>query len=99
MVDCRESGIVHEIVVPTCSYRMGVPEMALGLATFHSDGTMVYQNLWLPSRFANLLLYAAAVALCSLLCCVGGIRSRRRFRRLSKRRRSSGPDPSYSKLI
>ena len=92
---------MHEIVVPTCSYRMGVPEMALGLATFKFNsgggGTMVYHNLWLPSRFGNLILYAAAVAVCSVLCCVSGIRSRRRYRRLSARR-SSGPDP-YSKLI
>ena len=100
---------MHEIVVPTCSYRMGVPEMAFGLATFKFDGgvggkggggggTMVYHNLWLPSRFGNLILYAAAVAVCLVLCCVGGIRSRHRYRRLSVRRRSSGPDP-YSKLI
>ena len=95
---------MHEIVVPTCSYRMGVPEMAFGLATFKFNGggggggMMVYHNLWLPSRFGNLIMYAAAVAVCLVLCCVGGIRSRRRYRRLSTRRRSSGPDP-YSKLI
>ena len=61
-------------------------------------GVMVYHNLWLPSRFGHLILYAAAVAVCLVLCCVGGIRSRRRYRRLSTKRRSSGPDP-YSKLI
>ena len=41
---------VMEVVVPTTSYRMGVPNMGLGLVTVSSQGDMFYTNLWLPSR-------------------------------------------------
>ena len=39
-----------EVVVPTASYRMGVPSMGLGLVTISSQGHVFYTNLWLPSR-------------------------------------------------
>ena len=44
--------IMHEINVPTASYRMGVAEMALGLAVIdmNQSETVFYVNLWLPSR-------------------------------------------------
>ena len=42
---------VGEIVVPTTSYRMGVPNMGLGLLTVSGQGEIFYTNLWLPSRF------------------------------------------------
>ena len=38
------------MVVPTASYRMGVPSMGLGLVTISSQGHVFYTNLWLPSR-------------------------------------------------
>ena len=56
MGDDTELGIgklssdVWEIVVPTTSYRMGVPSMGLGLVTVSSQGEIFYTNLWLPSR-------------------------------------------------
>ena len=41
---------VVEVVVPTTSYRMGVPNMALGLAVVTKGGLVQYSNLWLPPR-------------------------------------------------
>ena len=41
---------VVEVVVPTTSYRMGVPSMALGLAMVTRHRLVHYSNLWLPPR-------------------------------------------------
>ena len=79
---------MHEINVPTCSYRMGVKEMAFGLAAFDfASGDVTYVNLWLPSRFSLLYLYIMAVILAWFLFVLG-----KRFpppRRGGSRRRSS----------
>ena len=40
-----------EVVVPTCSYRMGVQQMGLGVARLNKQGDVFYANLWLPSRW------------------------------------------------
>ena len=45
------TGDVSEIVIPTASYRMGVPHMGLGLVSVTSQGDVFYTNLWLPSRY------------------------------------------------
>jgi len=52
-----ESDVLHEINVPTASYRMGMREMALGLAVIDLNQSpesppliLWYANLWLPSR-------------------------------------------------
>ena len=45
------TGDVNEIVIPTASYRMGVPHMGLGLVSVTSQGDVFYTNLWLPSRY------------------------------------------------
>ena len=42
---------VWEVVVPTCSYRMGVQQMGLGVARLNKQGDVFYANLWLPSRW------------------------------------------------
>ena len=59
------SSLVWEVVVPTCSYRMGVQvriekvyihtftpnqEMGLGLMVVSKSGETFYANLWLPGR-------------------------------------------------
>ena len=31
-LDIRSRKLLHEIVIPTCSYRMGVPDMGYGFA-------------------------------------------------------------------
>ena len=116
--------ILHEIVVPTCSYRMGVKEMAFGIAAVNlnsiNDKTeekieLIYANLWLPSRFALLFVYLAALISSAAIFLIGRIQRIRRGRRdlpgswRSKRRSSSNsPSPHrrstsrnsyYSKLV
>jgi len=56
-----------EVVVPAVSYRMGVPDMAFGVATISRDGAVTYANLWLPKRFSVLRLYFfSALIVCSI---------------------------------
>ncbi|KAK7579886.1 hypothetical protein V9T40_000515 [Parthenolecanium corni] len=50
--------IVTEIVVPTCSYRMGVADMGYSVIVYgENSAEITYYVLWLPSRFILLLLY------------------------------------------
>ncbi|XP_058055447.1 uncharacterized protein LOC131206876 [Anopheles bellator] len=47
-----------EIIVPTCSYRMGVPDIGYGYAVI--DGTTLkYTVLWTTRRFYQLISYVA----------------------------------------
>lgn len=103
---------LHEIMVPTCSYRMGVREMALGLAVIDLGGPKwnateaLYANLWLPSRFALLFVYVAAISVSLVVFTLGRIKrcgregwspsdlwlsSRRRPRRRHSSSASSSP--------
>lgn len=104
---------IHEIIVPTCSYRMGVKEMALGLATVTFDqddaAEITYHNLWLPSRFPLLFVYLAALSMSGTLFLIGRVKRRTRRSSMSgsgsstpKRRRGSLGSKSnahYSKLV
>lgn len=49
--------VLHEILVPTCSYRMGRKQMAYGAATIEDDGMIHYTVLWLPGRYPQLHCY------------------------------------------
>ena len=51
------AGSWHEIVTPTCNYRMGVSNMGFTVATFGKDGKVDVAFLWLPGRFGYLFLY------------------------------------------
>merc|ERR1711892_53319 len=74
--------MVWEMVVPTCSYRMGVSEMGLGLLAISSQGEMFYANLWLPSRFSLLYTYAASVVVVVIIFMMGKVvEIKRLFRR------------------
>jgi len=79
------SDVIHEVNVPTASYRMGVKEMALGIAIVDLNQSEIlwYANLWLPSRFALLFVYIAAVLTAVVLLIVGKVQSYRRGRRAS----------------
>lgn len=46
-----------EVMVPTCSYRMGEPNMGYGVAVIESTGQMKYAVLWLPQRYMMLCVY------------------------------------------
>uniref|UniRef100_A0A1S4J383 Calcineurin-like phosphoesterase domain-containing protein n=1 Tax=Culex quinquefasciatus TaxID=7176 RepID=A0A1S4J383_CULQU len=51
-----------EIIVPTCSYRMGVPDIGYGFAVI--DGTTLkYTVLWTTNRFHQLISYIVVVSL------------------------------------
>ncbi|BES88117.1 Metallophosphoesterase 1 [Nesidiocoris tenuis] len=48
----------NEILVPTCSYRMGVKETGYGVLLIDSKGDNVcYSVLWLPDRLYHLKIY------------------------------------------
>jgi hypothetical protein len=116
--------MLHEIVVPTCSYRMGVEEMAFGIGVINLNSVegnindkieLFYANLWLPSRFALLFLYLAAIMLSATIFFICRVRRIRRGRieyqgSWRSKRRSSSNTPSpyrrspssnsyYSKLV
>ncbi len=103
---------IHEIIVPTCSYRMGVKEMALGLVTIAFDkqgiGEVTYFNLWLPSRFPLLFVYLATLSISCTLFLIGRVKKRTNYaggRRLSStstlrgRRGSMKTNAHFSKLV
>jgi len=51
---------IYEILVPTCSYRMGTDKIGYGLAVI--EGASVrYTVLWSPSRFLQLFIYGIIV--------------------------------------
>ena len=53
---------LHEIMIPTCSYRMGVPQMGYGVANIDKNGRLFYTVYWLPSRFKQLFIYIGILA-------------------------------------
>ncbi|XP_008551437.1 metallophosphoesterase 1 homolog [Microplitis demolitor] len=66
---------IHEIQVPTCSYRMGTRSMGYGLAHIDTqDKSLEFTVLWLPERFPKLLGYLLVVTIiivlvkCTLIC-------------------------------
>ncbi|XP_076318261.1 metallophosphoesterase [Tachypleus tridentatus] len=65
---------VHEIVVPTCSYRMGKEKIGYGAAILEHDGTLHYTVLWLPSRFFQLYTYIVFLVVLGLMLVLLAIR-------------------------
>lgn len=49
----------HEIMVPTCSYRMGTEDTGYGVLYIGPKGSIWYTVLWLPSRLQQLYIYIA----------------------------------------
>ncbi|KAG0712667.1 Metallophosphoesterase 1 [Chionoecetes opilio] len=64
--------ILHEIAVPTCSYRMGKMDTGYGAAVINKSGTISYTVLWLPSRFTHLLVYLAFIFLIIIILVLPG---------------------------
>ena len=48
---------VYEVSIPTCSYRMGVPNMGYGMMTITRSGKAYLSILWLPSRYQSIYYY------------------------------------------
>ncbi|XP_045464730.1 uncharacterized protein C630.12 isoform X2 [Harmonia axyridis] len=59
---------MYEILVPTCSYRMGTDKIGFGYAIIEND-ELQYTVLWSPSRFHQLWNYIL-VLLLLLICCI-----------------------------
>ncbi|GFT80109.1 metallophosphoesterase 1-like protein [Nephila pilipes] len=57
---------IHEIVAPTCSYRMGTFKMGYGALKISKNGEVFYNVLWLPSRFRQLIIYLFVLILISI---------------------------------
>jgi len=58
---------LFEIMVPTCSYRMGVPRSGYGAAVINSKGKVDYTVLWLPQRYPQLFVYIGTLAIVAFL--------------------------------
>ncbi|XP_068211355.1 metallophosphoesterase 1 homolog [Palaemon carinicauda] len=52
---------LHEVTVPTCSYRMGKKSYGYGFAVIGKSGLVHYTVLWLPSRFSQLWMYLMCI--------------------------------------
>jgi len=76
------AGEVHEFVIPTVSYRMGVSEMGVGLAVINEAGEVKYTTLWLPARFPLLFAYlAAAISVAGIFLLGKAVQARKMMRR------------------
>ena len=89
---------LHEIVIPTTSYRMGVPEIAMALALIdlnqpNHKASFWYANLWLPGRFELLSIYIVALICTIVLFVIGKVKQCRR------RGKHSIEKLRYSKLV
>lgn len=53
---------LHEVMVPTCSYRMGKMHYGYGAAVIEKSGLIHYTVLWLPCRFTQLRVYLISLS-------------------------------------
>ncbi|KAF2903993.1 hypothetical protein ILUMI_02164 [Ignelater luminosus] len=81
---------IYEILVPTCSYRMGTDKIGYGYAILE-NGTLKYTVLWSPSRFLQLKIYLLSIVLVFIYLMVSCICKR-------CRKRKDNTTPIYSKL-
>ncbi|XP_065201543.1 uncharacterized protein Mppe isoform X2 [Planococcus citri] len=58
--------VITEIVVPTCSYRMGSADVGYGVIIHGENSEQItYHVLWLPSRLPHLWLYVIFISISS----------------------------------
>lgn len=73
----RSAECLTEIMVPTCSYRMGEPHMGYGVAVLDKKGGLYYGILWNPNRYRVLYSYIIVwifVILVNMICfCCPGL--------------------------
>uniref|UniRef100_K1R919 Calcineurin-like phosphoesterase domain-containing protein n=1 Tax=Magallana gigas TaxID=29159 RepID=K1R919_MAGGI len=73
----RSAECLTEIMVPTCSYRMGEPHMGYGVAVLDKNGGLHYGILWNPNRYRVLYSYIIVwifVILVNVICfCCPGV--------------------------
>ncbi|CAF0905719.1 unnamed protein product [Brachionus calyciflorus] len=63
----RDVKYIYELSIPTCSYRMGVPNMGYGVLTLYPNGNAIVSILWLPSRFFSIKLYIIYIFFVAIL--------------------------------
>ena len=63
----HDSSSFYELSIPTCSYRMGVPNMGYGVMTISKNGNAIVSILWLPSRYTCLYVYLIFIAFIFIL--------------------------------
>ncbi|KAK6170039.1 hypothetical protein SNE40_018526 [Patella caerulea] len=56
-MDLTNSQGIQELMIPTCSYRMGVTDIGYGVALINKEKTVRYTVLWLPRRYDVLYAY------------------------------------------
>ncbi|XP_071107211.1 uncharacterized protein [Haliotis cracherodii] len=66
-IDLNKPLAVNEIMVPTCSYRMGEKDMGYGVGLLDPEGRMQYTVLWLPNRYYQLYAYLVVLVLVAIL--------------------------------
>lgn len=59
--------LVHEIEVPTCSYRMGTRSVGFGAAIIDPDRTLTYGVLWSPDRLLHLTSHVVVLVASGLM--------------------------------
>ena len=60
----------YELSVPTCSYRMGVPQMGYVSMTVNRNGKAYISILWSPSRFKCIYFYLLfLITILMIKCC------------------------------
>ncbi|CAN7992788.1 unnamed protein product [Ixodes hexagonus] len=59
--------LVHEIEVPTCSYRMGTHTIGFGAAIIDPDRTLTYGVLWSPDRLLHLECHLVVLSVSGLV--------------------------------
>ncbi|XP_021701095.1 uncharacterized protein LOC5564483 isoform X2 [Aedes aegypti] len=67
LVNLRYRQELLEIMVPTCSYRMGVMKIGYGYAVLDGD-ELKYTVLWTSQRFYQLAIYSLMIIPLKLLC-------------------------------
>lgn len=67
---------LYELSIPTCSYRMGVPNMGYGMLTITRSGKAYVSILWLPSRYTSIYYYLIFLCLSSAYLTFGLVYSR-----------------------
>lgn len=68
---------ITEIMVPTCSYRMGEKNIGYGVAIIRKNGELVYTVLWTPERYKMLFGYIIVLFFSALLFITSRLGKRR----------------------
>lgn len=60
---------MYEIMIPTCSYRMGTNKIGYGFAVIENN-ELKFTILWSPHRFEHLAIYLVLIVLPLLIFCI-----------------------------